>query len=102
MQIYSGISEMKEEGLPIDAIEPNAGIYLSIKIDLEDKTPAEIAELLLEKAGIAVLPFYAFGASESLPWFRISVGTCAKDEIEEMLQSLKNTLMEQMVAIKPV
>jgi aspartate aminotransferase len=94
MQIYSGISEMKEEGLPIDAIEPNAGIYLSIKIDLEDKTPAEIAELLLEKAGIAVLPFYAFGASESLPWFRISVGTCAKDEIEEMLQSLKNTLME--------
>lgn len=102
MQIYKGIEEMKKEGLPVDAIEPKAGIYLSMKIDMEEKTPADIAKLLLEKAGIAVLPFYAFGADENLPWFRISVGTCAKDEIEEMLECLRNVLIEEVVALKPV
>jgi aspartate aminotransferase len=102
IQIYTGIQEMKNEGLPVDAIEPKAGIYLSMKIDIEEKTPVDIAKLLLEKAGLAVLPFYAFGARENLPWFRVSVGTCAKDEIEEMLQSLKNVLMEEIAVIKPV
>jgi aspartate aminotransferase len=102
IQIYTGIQQMKKEGLPVDAIEPEGGIYLSMKIEIDEKTPADIAKLLLEKGGIAVLPFYAFGASENLPWFRLSVGTCVTDEIEEMLESLRNVLIDELAEIKPV
>jgi aspartate aminotransferase len=105
--IYDGIQCMKKDGLPIDAIEPKAGIYLSVKIDLIGiktgetviKSPATIAQVLLEKAGLAVLPFYAFGAPEDLPWFRLSVGTCLKEDIGEMLESLR-AILEQAMPLK--
>jgi len=39
-----------------------------------------------------VVPFYAFGADRSSAWYRLSVGTCKKEEIGEMFKSLRNAL----------
>src|SRR5688572_28990427 len=36
--IYDGFMRLKNEGLPVDAIAPEAAIYLTIKIDLVGKT----------------------------------------------------------------
>src|SRR5690606_24128576 len=36
-RIYDGFMELKKEGLPVDAIAPEAAIYLTIKIDLAGK-----------------------------------------------------------------
>ena len=97
----SSSSDLKKEGFSIDAIAPEAAIYLTIKIDLVGKqtaegkkleTQADVTSYLLQYASLAVVPFYAFGASKSSPWYRLSVGTCRKEEIDEMLQKLRAAL----------
>jgi len=47
---------------------------------------------MLNEAKLAVVPFYAFGASENSDWYRLSVGTCKKEEIHEMLEILERAL----------
>jgi aspartate aminotransferase len=51
-----------------------------------------VTSYLLQHASLAVVPFYAFGASKNSPWYRLSVGTCKKDEIDEMLGKLEQVL----------
>lgn len=100
-RIYKGLSTLKNEGLPVDAIAPEAAIYLTIKIDLVGKKTSEgqllkdqsdVTAFILNAAGIALVPFYAFGADRSSPWYRLSVGTCKKEEIDEMISALRTTL----------
>ena len=47
---------------------------------------------MLNAAGLAVVPFYAFGAGRNSPWYRLSVGTCKKEEITEMIGKLREAL----------
>jgi aspartate aminotransferase len=100
-RIYEGFMQLKSEGLPIDAITPEAAIYLTIKIDLvgkktpDDKILADqsgVTAYVLNAAGLAVVPFYAFGAARSSAWYRLSVGTCKKEEIGEMIGKLREAL----------
>ena len=69
--------QLKSEGLPVDAIAPEAAIYLTIQIDLVGKKnrrrkkivgdQSEVTAYILNEAKLAVVPFYAFGASRILP-----------------------------------
>ena len=98
--IYDGLMKLKAEGFPVDAIEPQAAIYLTIKVDLagyiyndkELENQSDVTAYLLNEAKLAVVPFYAFGAQRSSPWYRLSVGTCKKEEIGKMLEQLKRAL----------
>ena len=99
--IYKGFVQLKSEGLPVDAIAPEAAIYLTIKIDLVGKKTtdgkkltdqSEVTAYVLNAAGLAVVPFYAFGTDRSSAWYRLSVGTCKKEEIEEMIEKLRQAL----------
>lgn len=100
--IYKGIMALKKKGFPVDAIEPQASIYLTIKIDLCGKQIAEnilenqadVTDYLLKAAHLAAVPFYAFGADRQSPWYRLSVGTCKKEEIPLMLGNLEAALKE--------
>lgn len=87
----------------MDAIAPQAAIYLTIKMNLcgkqmEDKkilkTQSDVTAYLLNEARLAIVPFYAFGAAENSPWYRLSVGTCRKEEIPEMFAQLKKALQK--------
>ena len=40
-RIYDGFMQLKSEGLSVDAIAPEAAIYLTIKIDLVGKRTTE-------------------------------------------------------------
>ncbi len=100
-RIYEGFIKLKEEGFSVDAVVPQAAIYLTIRFDLVGKQTADgallsdqasVAAYLLSEAKLAVVPFYAFGADRSSPWYRLSVGTCKKEEIDEMLNMLKTAL----------
>lgn len=100
-EIYNGFQQLKKEGFSVDAIAPQAAIYLTIKIDLAGKKTAngkvlqqqsDVTAYLLNEAKLAVVPFYAFGASTSSPWYRLSVGTCKKEEINEMIGQLRSAL----------
>lgn len=101
--IYDGLIKLKQEGFAVDAIAPQAAIYLTIKIDLVGKKTAEnkilnnqtdVTAYLLNEARLAVVPFYAFGAAKNSPWYRLSVGTCKKEEIPEMFEQLKRSLQK--------
>ncbi|HQV05177.1 MAG: aminotransferase class I/II-fold pyridoxal phosphate-dependent enzyme [Chitinophagaceae bacterium] len=100
-KIYEGLMLLKEEGLPVDAIAPEAAIYLTIKFDLVGKkTPSgnvllsqnEATSYLLDAAGLAIVPFYAFGAEKTSAWYRLSVGTCKKEDIVDMIAKLRTAL----------
>jgi aspartate aminotransferase len=100
-RIYTGFMKLKSEGYSVDAIAPEAAIYLTIKIDLAGKKTADgellkdqsdVTAYLLNEASLAVVPFYAFGASSNSPWYRLSVGTCKKEEIDEMIHKLGEAL----------
>jgi aspartate aminotransferase len=95
--LYAGFLAMKRDGFPVDAIEPQGAIYLSARFDLFGKsvrgrTPStndEIRKILLEAAGLAVVPFQAFGLKEENGWFRLSVGAVSMGDIEAMFPRLR-------------
>ncbi len=99
--IHNGFMKLKAEGLPVDAIAPEAAIYLTIKVDATGKkaadgkileTQADVTAYILNEARLAVVPFYAFGSNRNNPWYRLSVGTCKKEEIDEMIDKLGEAL----------
>jgi aspartate aminotransferase len=99
-KIYNGFIALKQKGYPIDAIAPQAAIYLTIKIDIAGKsidntvleTQSDVTSYILSEAKLAVVPFYAFGADNQSPWYRLSVGTCHLEEIDPMLAQLARAL----------
>jgi aspartate aminotransferase len=99
--IYDGFIALKEKGFSVDAVAPQAAIYLTIKIDLVGKTTeagnklsmqSEVTSYILSEAKLAVVPFSAFGGGSNSPWYRLSVGTCIKEEIPAMLKQLETAL----------
>lgn len=102
---YNGFERLKNLGFPVRAIQPEAALYLTVQFALIGKTTAsgvklntiqEVTSYLLQEAKLAVVPFYAFGASTDSNWFRLSVGTAKKEDIitifdllEQALQKLK-------------
>ena len=100
-RIYNGFIQLKKDGFTVDAVAPQAAIYLTIQINLVGKktadgkileTQSDVTAYILNEAKIAIVPFYAFGAAKSSNWYRLSVGTCKTDEIDEMLKMLKTAL----------
>lgn len=99
--LHDGFQKLKTEGFPVDSIDPAGAIYMTVKFDLvgmSDKsgnsinTAQETTRFLLDDAGIAIVPFYAFGASRNSPWYRISVGTLVSEEIPVILETIKKSL----------
>ena len=99
--IYKGFCDLKNEGFSVDAITPQAAIYLTVKIDIVGKTTVDgtllrtnkdTTSYVLNEAKIAMVPFSAFGASVDSPWYRISVGTCKLEEIPQLITNLRIAL----------
>ena len=102
-RIFNGFQQLKKEGFNVDAIAPQAAIYLTIQINVAGKKTSagkvledqsDVTAYILHEAKLAVVPFYAFGATASSSWYRLSVGTCKKEEIDEMLGMLKSALQK--------
>ncbi|SEW10141.1 aspartate aminotransferase [Chitinophaga sp. YR573] len=100
-RIYEGFDALKKAGHSVEAIAPQAAIYLTLKIDLVGKKTADgkvledqaaVTSYILDEAKLGLVPFYAFGSAKNSPWYRMSVGTCVKEEIPAMLAQLKAAL----------
>jgi len=98
---YNGFMELKSEGFRVNAISPQAAIYLTVQFELhgmkkEDgsvlETTKDITKYILEEAHVAIVPFYAFGDSDNSTWYRLSVGTCKVDEVIYIIESLRKAL----------
>lgn len=95
--LHRGFTAMKEEGYPIEVIAPQGAIYLSARFDLFGKTihgraihtNDDIRKLLLEEAGLGLVPFQAFGLRGDTGWFRLSVGAVSMADIEGVFPRLR-------------
>lgn len=101
--LHKGILELRKEGFAVDAIPPMGAMYLTARFALSGKRTStgdtlcaneDIRKYLLKEAGLAIVPFQAFGMNEESGWFRLSVGAVSLKEIEEMLPRLKNSLLQ--------
>jgi aspartate aminotransferase len=100
--IYDGFIVLKNEGFAVDAIIPQAAIYLTVQINLVGKKAngnilnkqADVTAYILDEAKLAMVPFNCFGAKDDSTWYRISVGCVKKEEITEMLGKLKVALQK--------
>jgi aspartate aminotransferase len=100
-KFHKGFIQLKEEGFPVDVIAPQAALYLTVKIDLIGLTTPEnviidsteiATKYLLDSAGVAIVPFYAFGAPKESTWYRLSVGTCNISDIEIVINAIRRSL----------
>ena len=100
--LYDGFVRMQEKGYPVQCVKPQGAIYLSLRLDLIGRshgdrlldTNESIRQLLLERAGLGVVAFQAFGLQEESGWFRLSVGAVSMQEIDEAFPRLRRLLDE--------
>jgi len=98
--LYEGFQALRAEGYPVDCVHPQGAIYLSLQLDLIGKsvkgvkvsTNDEIRGLLLEEAGLAVVPFQAFGLKDDTGWFRLSVGAVSLQDIADAWPRVRKLL----------
>lgn len=99
--LYDGFIELKNEGFDVDAIAPMGAIYLTASIDIAGKKTPEgkilinskdVTSYILTEAKVAVVPFTAFGASDSSSWFRLSAGGCHYEDILAAIPRLRTAL----------
>lgn len=98
---YNGMIDLKTQGFNVDAIAPEAAIYLTVNFNLVGKktadgellaTTADVTKYLLDVAKIAIVPFSAFGSDTTSTWYRLSVGTAVLSEIDGLFVQLKAAL----------
>ncbi len=99
--IYNGFIELKNEGFNVDAIAPEAAIYLTVQLDLAGKkktdgevlaTQDDVTAFILKEAGLGLVPFKIFGLENNVSWYRLSVGTCRLQDVPLMFEQLKKAL----------
>jgi aspartate aminotransferase len=100
-KLFNGFSALREVGYPVDAIQAQGAMYLTVKIDLIGKTTIDgellkdaqdVTMFLIKQAKVGIVPFYCFGASRQSPWFRISVGTLRIESISTVIENLREAL----------
>jgi aspartate aminotransferase len=98
---YNRFLSLKNEGYNVDVITPQASIFMTVKVDLIGKKKPDgtvisctqdITDFLIEDAKLALVPFASFGASPDSTWYRISVGTCTVEQIDEIMDGLRDAL----------
>ena len=98
---HKGFQALKAEGFNVDSITPQAAIYLTVQFKLHGqktadgavlKTTKDVTKYILDEGKIAIVPFYAFGASEDSSWYRLSVGTCRLEDVETIIANLRSAL----------
>lgn len=100
-RLHAGMLALRREGLPVEAVAPAGAMYLSVRFgsgdggnrgpDARGSTEAMRCHLL-EEAGLAAVPFEAFGFAGEPGWFRLSVGSVSEGAIDELLVRLRRAL----------
>lgn len=95
--LYSAFTTLAAEGHPVEAIAPQGAIYATLRLDLVGRTAPDgavfqtnedIRRYLLQEAGVALVPFRAFGMAGETGWFRASVGAVGLEELQAAMGRL--------------
>lgn len=100
---YEGFQQLKSEGIKVDAIAPQAAMYLTVRINYVGSTKPdgstlnttqELTTYLIDEGKLALVPFSCFGASTDSNWYRLSVGTTRTTDIQVVVNNLREALGE--------
>ncbi|MFM7767444.1 MAG: aminotransferase class I/II-fold pyridoxal phosphate-dependent enzyme, partial [Bacteroidota bacterium] len=98
---YQGFMQMKRDGFKVDAIVPQAAIYLTVRFDLKGmktssgktlNTTDDVTNFLCDEAGVAIVPFSSFGSKSNDSWYRVSVGVAKTQDIPVILEQIRKAL----------
>lgn len=98
---HKGFQALKSEGFRVNSIAPQAAIYLTVEFKLQGQrtaagkqltSTAEVTKYILDEAGVALVPFFAFGSSTDSTWYRLSVGTCKLEDVDQIISNLRGAL----------
>ncbi len=96
--LHQGLIQLKNQNLPVHAMDPMGAIYLTAQFDFIGKknpmggqfeTNEQVRQYLLNEAGLGIVPFQAFGHQGHTGWFRLSVGAVSSASIQTMFPRLK-------------
>ena len=92
--IYNTFQFLKNDGYDVDCIKPQGGIYLSIRIGYSSKfnTMEEFLDFIIDKCGLAIVPFKFFGSKENTDWFRLSIGYVNIKELPQVMKIIGETI----------
>jgi aspartate aminotransferase len=99
--VYEGLQALQRAGLPVECIRPQGAIYISARFALHGmRTPAgdlletdeDVRRYLLNAAGLAVVPFGAFGSAGDHGWFRLSIGVVSVAQLEELMPRIETAV----------
>ena len=100
-RLHRGLQALRADGFPVDSTPPMGAIYLAARIHpFGRRTPAgqelmtndDVRQYVLDRAGLAGVPFQAFGFVVEDGWFRLSVGAVSEEDIEAVLPRLREAL----------
>ncbi len=100
-RLHAGLRGLAAEGLDVTSIPPMGAIYLTVQFPVFGRrtpdgatlrTNEDIRRYLLDRAGVAVIPFQAFGSTADDGWFRFSIGAVSEDDIDSALGRLGSAL----------
>ena len=86
---------MKNEGYKVDCQNSDGGIYISVYLDYVNKFPTteDYINFLIEECGLGIVPFEYFGSKENKGWFRISIGSIDSNNINNILNIIKQAII---------
>ncbi len=101
--VHEGLQALRAEGLPVDTVEPQGAIYISVRFALAGMrtaagktlaTSEDVRAWLLREAAFAVVPFSAFGVApqDENGWFRASVGAVSVQDVRDAMPRLRRAL----------
>jgi aspartate aminotransferase len=99
--LYNAFTDLARAGYPVEATAPQGAIYLTVRLDLVGRTDPhgaafetneDIRRFLLRDAGIALVPFQAFGMGGETGWFRASIGAVGLAELRAAMDRLGEAL----------
>lgn len=95
--LYRGFERLRARGIAVDAVVPEGTLYLSVRFPLGGtikgrllRTNEDVRKLLLEEAGLALVPFQAFALPHEDGWFRASIGAVSVAAIEAGMARLED------------
>jgi aspartate aminotransferase len=99
--LHAGLERMRARGVPVETVAPEGTLYLAARFAPGGsfrgralRTNEDVRKLLLDEAGVAVVPFQAFALAREDGWFRLSVGAVSLAAIEHGLARLEGVLGE--------
>jgi aspartate aminotransferase len=83
MMVIEQLRALGARGLPIEVLAPEGGFYVAARLAWRGESDEQARRRLLERGGLAAVPFSAFGLASS-GWFRLAVAAPSLSELASL------------------